>query len=198
MESNRVRETKKKIKDAFLELYKQKRIEKISIKEITAKAQINRGTFYVYYIDIYDLQEKIEDEAIEEIKKHAVPVIKTLLMNKKLDVEMMPKEFFYEEHAMLELFFGESAEIRAVKKLKKLMRENIIETLELKNDKDTIERVKLKYALEYITSAQLGIIGYWFRDKMGLPMEELGEIIEKINLNGAITYLTDEIKKVDV
>nr|WP_315023511.1 TetR/AcrR family transcriptional regulator [uncultured Aminipila sp.] len=198
MESKRVQDTKQKIKDAFLELYKQKRIEKISIKEITEKAHINRGTFYVYYIDIYDLQEKVENDAIEQIKKHALPVIKALIMNKKIDMGVLPKEFFYGEQAMLELFFGESAEIRAIKKLKKIMQETVMEMFDLQNGIDDLGKVKLKYALEYVSSAQLGIVGYWFKNNMELPMEELGKIVEKINQNGVITYISKELKKVDV
>jgi len=66
-ESQRVFETKERIRDAFFELYGMKKIERISIKEITDKAQLNRGTFYVYYKDIYDLLEKTEDELIEEL-----------------------------------------------------------------------------------------------------------------------------------
>lgn len=195
-ESKRVRETKQRIKDAFLELYRQKRIERISIKEITEKANINRGTFYVYYIDIYDLQEKVEDDAIEQIKEHALPVIKALIMNKKIDMDVLPTEFFYGEKAMLELFFGESAEIRAIKKLKKIMQETVIEMFELQNGIDDLGKVKLKYALEYVSSAQLGMMGYWFKNNMELPMEELGKIIEKINQNGVIPYISKELKNV--
>ncbi|WP_312653833.1 TetR/AcrR family transcriptional regulator [Aminipila sp.] len=194
MESKRVQDTKQRIKNAFLELYKQKRIEKISIKEITEKAHINRGTFYVYYIDIYDLQEKVENEAIDQIKKHALPVIRALIMNKKIDTGVLPKEFFYGEQAMLELFFGERAELRAVKKLKKIMQETVMEMFDLQNGIDDLGKVKLKYALEYVSSAQLGMIGYWFKNNMDLPIEELGKIIEKINQNGVITYISKELK----
>lgn len=189
MESKRVSETKRKIKVAFLELYKKKRIEKISIKEITEKAQVNRGTFYVYYIDIYDLKEKIEDETIEKIKTYIFPVIKELLENKRIESTMLEKEFFLRERAALELFFSESAETRAIKKLKDFMQAVIIEMLNLPQNLNDVERVKIKYALEYITSAQLGIMGYWFRNNMELPMNELKTIIESINLTGAITYV---------
>ncbi|QHI72853.1 TetR-like C-terminal domain-containing protein [Aminipila terrae] len=195
MESSRVRETKQKIKEAFLDLYKQKRIEKISIKEITDRAQINRGTFYVYYVDIYDLKEKVEEEAIEEIKEHALPVIKALIMRQKIDSEVLPKEFFYKEQAILELFFGESAEISAIKKLKKIMQETVVEMFELQKGIDDSGKIKLKYALEYVASAQLGIMAHWFQNNKELPIEELGEIIEKINLTGVITYITNELKE---
>ena len=61
----RVKYTKKVIKDTFLSLLEKKNISNISVKELCEMADINRGTFYRYYIDIYDLLKKIEDEFIE-------------------------------------------------------------------------------------------------------------------------------------
>ncbi|WP_312094602.1 TetR/AcrR family transcriptional regulator [Aminipila sp.] len=197
MESKQVQETKRKIKNAYLELYRKKRIEQISIKEITERAELNRGTFYVYFADIYDLRDKIEEEAMEEIRKHALPVIKTLMLNKKLNTEILPKEFFLKEQAILELFFGDRAEAKTVNKLKKIMQEAVMEILGLREGIADSEKVKLNYALEYVSSGQLGLMGYWFKNRMELPMEELGEMMGKINLTGVITYLFNDIKKAD-
>lgn len=48
-------QTKACLREAFWTLYTKKPIEKISIKEITDLAGYNRGTFYLYYKDVYDL-----------------------------------------------------------------------------------------------------------------------------------------------
>ncbi len=60
----RVERTKKNIKNAFLELRSKKPLEKITIKELSELAVINRATFYTHYQDIYDLSEHIEDEIV--------------------------------------------------------------------------------------------------------------------------------------
>ena len=61
-------QTKANLRTAFWSLYKEKAIEKITIKEITDAAGYNRGTFYLYYKDVYDLFNKIEEELLEEIR----------------------------------------------------------------------------------------------------------------------------------
>ena len=61
-------QTKANLKDAFWKLYTEKSIEKISIKEITDLAGYNRGTFYLYYKDVYDIFSQIEDELLDKIK----------------------------------------------------------------------------------------------------------------------------------
>ena len=61
-------ETKQNLRDAFWELYQNAPIEKISIKEITDKAGYNRSTFYLYYTDIYDIRDQLEDRLLAEIR----------------------------------------------------------------------------------------------------------------------------------
>ena len=48
-------QTRMNLQEAFWNLYKEKPIEKITIKEVTNLAGYNRGTFYLYYKDIYDM-----------------------------------------------------------------------------------------------------------------------------------------------
>lgn len=63
----RVKRTTKNIKDAFYELRKKKSVEKISVKELSELAMINKATFYLHYRDIYELSDKLENELIGEI-----------------------------------------------------------------------------------------------------------------------------------
>lgn len=63
----RVKRTTKSIKDAFFELRKKKSIEKISVKELSEAAMINKATFYLHYKDIYDLSDSLEEELIDKI-----------------------------------------------------------------------------------------------------------------------------------
>ena len=51
----RIEKTKTAIHNTFLELRSKKPLEKITIKELCEKAQINKSTFYSHYKDIYDL-----------------------------------------------------------------------------------------------------------------------------------------------
>ena len=61
----RTSKTEKNIRNAFIELRSKKTIEKISIKELTELASVNKSTFYRHYTDIYALSENIEDDLVE-------------------------------------------------------------------------------------------------------------------------------------
>ena len=62
----RVERTKESIKNSFLELMKEKEFEKITVKDITTRARINRGTFYIHYLDKYDLMKQMQEKVIEK------------------------------------------------------------------------------------------------------------------------------------
>ena len=68
----RTERTKRSIANAFLELRKQKSIEKITVKELAELAYINKATFYTHYHDIYDLSDQLENEFMDSII-HALP-----------------------------------------------------------------------------------------------------------------------------
>ena len=66
-EDRRVRRTKKLLTQALTELLQKKQINEITVKELTDLADMNRGTFYLYYRDIFDMLEKIEAELFQKL-----------------------------------------------------------------------------------------------------------------------------------
>ena len=65
----RIEKTKRSIYDAFISLRENKPLEKLTVKELCEAADINKSTFYVYYHDVYDLSDKIENEIITKVIK---------------------------------------------------------------------------------------------------------------------------------
>ncbi|WP_256084739.1 TetR family transcriptional regulator, partial [Staphylococcus aureus] len=65
----RVVKTRASIKKAFMTLLFEKDFDTISIKEITEFAQIGRKTFYLHYIDKYDLLDQIVSEKLIELEQ---------------------------------------------------------------------------------------------------------------------------------
>lgn len=70
-----VRNTKKKLRDELLRLMQTKSVNEITAKELAELADVNRGTFYFHYSDIYDLLHSIEDDFFAQLEQmlNAVP-----------------------------------------------------------------------------------------------------------------------------
>lgn len=65
----RTRYTQQIITTAFWRLLQQKPMEKITVKEVCALAQINRGTFYRHFRDCYDLMEQLQEQALDKLEE---------------------------------------------------------------------------------------------------------------------------------
>jgi AcrR family transcriptional regulator len=63
----RVRRTKDLLRTHLLQLLMRKRLNEITVKELCEAANINRGTFYLHYMDVFDLFEKIQGDMYTEI-----------------------------------------------------------------------------------------------------------------------------------
>lgn len=63
----RVKKTKTSIINAFLQLRTNKPLERITVKELSDLAEINKATFYLHYKDIYDLSEALETELLDSV-----------------------------------------------------------------------------------------------------------------------------------
>ena len=61
----RKRYTQMVLKQSFLKLLKEKPVNRITVKEVCALAQLNRATFYAHYSDCFALMESIENELID-------------------------------------------------------------------------------------------------------------------------------------
>ena len=67
MENRRISITKQLLCESFMSLLKQKPIDKISVTELCQAANVNRGSFYAHYADVYDLLGQIEGIVYERL-----------------------------------------------------------------------------------------------------------------------------------
>ncbi len=61
--------TKQAIRQAYMELLEEKPFDKVTVKDIVMRCELNRNTFYYYYRDIYDVLEDIFAEEREHLKQ---------------------------------------------------------------------------------------------------------------------------------
>ncbi|WP_230137503.1 TetR/AcrR family transcriptional regulator, partial [Peribacillus frigoritolerans] len=63
----RIVRTQEAIKKAFLELMSEKNFDSMTIQDISDRANINRATVYLHYLDKFDLLDKIIEEHINNM-----------------------------------------------------------------------------------------------------------------------------------
>ena len=175
-------QTKQNLIDAFWSLYCEKRIEKITVKEIAQMAEYNRGTFYEYFTDVYDV--------LEQIEQLLIPTLDELPPTTKLEHDI-PFDMFlnlYEQNCKYySVLLGDNGDPAFVSKLKNSIKPLIMKKISKKVDRNDIE---LDFILEYILSAMIGILSYWFRMNKVLPAESLVLLMYQLMDNEVMNELT--------
>ena len=62
----RTRYTRQTIRDTLLELMREKGFRRVTVTEVCKRAEINRGTFYLHYLDLSDVLDDILTELMSE------------------------------------------------------------------------------------------------------------------------------------
>lgn len=190
MKENVVRtyQTKKDIMDAFWSLYCEKRIEKITVKEVIHKAGYNRSTFYQYFKDIYDVLEQIENEIIPT--KDELPALSLGNMEIGMPVELVMKLYDKNKEYYC-ILLGDKGDPAFASKLKNAIKDALKEALSSEVKMDLIE---LEYILEFVLSAMIGIMSYWFKQDVKISSQALAILIKDLMENGIIP----KMNKVDL
>lgn len=66
MTDRRIRKTQHALQEAFIQLIMEKELNQITVKELCARADINKSTFYLHYRDIYDLASALKSRLLND------------------------------------------------------------------------------------------------------------------------------------
>lgn len=170
----RIRYTKMVIKEQFASLLQEKPLNKVTVKEICERAEINRATFYRYYNDPYDLLEKIEQEFLEDMYdrlEHSVSIgfKKTFLL-------MLEK--MKENINLYQALFSENGDRQFIEKLLILCYKKHAVNMHQKFYKLPFHQQDFLYY--FIAQGCGGILTQWVAGGMEIPMEEVADFAEKL------------------
>ncbi len=181
----RVRKTKQQLQDGFIYLRKQKDLKEITVKELCELTDLNRGTFYLHYKDIYDLSEQLEESLFvsfqEVLDKHTITSeYKTIDSPKPLlrDILLLIKD----NSEFCTMLLSDTGEIAFVNKLKKLV-------LDIAFKKcidlfDFNKKEHFTYSYNFILYGCIGIIESWLLNGLIEPPEEIAHLTSQMILEG--------------
>jgi AcrR family transcriptional regulator len=187
----RIIRTKRMIRDALSELIGEKGFDGITVTDLTIKADINRGTFYLHYRDKYDLLEQSEDEIIKEFYELAkefnpLDIINFNMENEPLPFAVKMFEYLKENATFMKAILGSKGDPTFQIKFKDFMRVNLFEEKIVKQLNKINMLVPQEYLIAYIISAHLGVIQQWLASGMVQSPREMALILPKMTLAGPL------------
>ncbi|HFG0235120.1 TPA: TetR/AcrR family transcriptional regulator [Staphylococcus aureus] len=193
-EDRRIRKTKSSIKQAFTKLLQEKDLEKITIRDITTRADINRGTFYLHYEDKYMLLADMEDEYISELTTYTQF---DLLRGSSIEniantfVNNILKNIFQHIHDNLE-FYHTILQLERTSRLELKINEHIKNNMQRYiSINHSIGGIPEMYFYSYVSGATISIIKYWVMDKQPISVDELAKHVHNIVFNGPLRIMAE-------
>lgn len=178
-EDQRVRITKKIIKESFLKLVLEKPIYKISIRELCDQAQISRGTFYLHYEDIYQLQDEIEDTLMKELVERVHTLKEKDYEHYENSVMTVIFQCLCDHADICEAMLGPHGDRVFIAKLlsfgKRVCVDLHIQNLEVADEKE------LEYFYTFISAGCIGLLRKWIvSDRAKEDADKVAKIAEDI------------------
>lgn len=182
--------SRKLIKAAFLEIAAEKEISKITIKELTEKANINRGTFYSHYNDVYDVLEHIEDDIIENLSLFLDNINHETAVERLGDIAL-PIDCYLNRDVKISRRLLDSRESALFfKKLNKIIRAHL-----LANERYTSAfktTAELSICTNFITCGFAGVLQSCMESNEPHAPEDIKRILNRLIENGIHAFTQNE------
>lgn len=178
----RVRKTKEILKNNLILLMKDKSIDSITVTELCEKADINRGTFYLHYKDVFQMLEEIEQELFKEFQDRILSHESSI--NKVCTKPILQDIFSFiaQNSDFCMVVLCERGDMVFLKKIVSLIYEkgyNGWSNIFNKSDKDLFD----KY-YSFILYGAIGLIDHWLKNGLKESPEYMATLTENIILNG--------------
>ncbi len=184
----RIIRTKESIREALIELIEEKGFEAITVKDITTRARINRGTFYVHYENKFDLITKLEDEFMHNLAQIAKQNIKHDSDPVEVDLprilETAVFEYLNESGDFLHAVLGPKGNVTFQTRLKDFMLNIMFEGQNpLVREEGLL--VSKQYLATYIASAHIGVIQKWLETGRKESPQEIAQFLANLTAKGS-------------
>lgn len=179
----RIRKTRQQLRQSLTALLKVKPIQDITVKELADMADINRGTFYLHYRDVFDLLNQIEDELLTELETLLEQYQPGDILSNTVQIFNNLYELVQKNSELVGILIGEHGELNFVNRLNHILREKCLRDWMEHFRKDRDNTFEAYYV--FVTSGCMGLVQYWLNNGMKETPLELAKLTEQMILNGA-------------
>ncbi len=179
-EDLRITKTKLALTNSLLELMATVGFEKISVQMLTKHAMISRTTFYLHYLDKYDLLDKVENEILSNLQGIVFPFVSTI--KEQADFTNIPKliieplySYIFENKHFFTLIFSDKGDPAFINKFYDTIKNTMLTFFNESNF-----TIPSHYAISVVVSIQVSLIKEWLTSGMKETPVELADMISTL------------------
>lgn len=185
-EDKRTRRSKRLLKQGLSELLKEKSFADISVKDITEKMDMNRGTFYLHYKNTHDLLVSLEMEMFEDAQAmidEYLPKIDGFSVQPVFEPVL---DYIIEHKEICKTLFNDNYAGMFVDRLYKLIYEN--GAYIVKDRFVNASESEIGFVISFIIYGLIGLIKDWFSNMDKVTKQEILKVADRL-VDGACRRL---------
>ncbi|MBB6634130.1 TetR/AcrR family transcriptional regulator [Cohnella thailandensis] len=177
----RILKSRQAIQSTFLDMLDKEGFDEITVRNISEKANIGRKTFYLHFMDKYDLLDKIVDEHITQLQE---------ICDQKKDIGLMQGSilwfYYFEQHKS---FFAALFKSRDASSFRNKLLSFTIGELNKKLNVDSQPIIDKPIFLKFLGTATMGVLESYVLDEVDSDIETVAtQVAELYKLNIQMTF----------
>ena len=179
--------SRKMIREAFIELLKEKDFSKITVTDIVTRADINRGTFYAHYTDTHAIVEEIEQEIIDRMVESFKEFRYQSFFRDPLPLLKSVAEWVQTDMESYRILLNTSGSREFLLKLQRVFFEHMAQDTTIPEAIRNSSRFKLQ--AQFFAAGTVSLYESWFRGELKMSPDEIAlEISRLIQENADMIY----------
>ncbi|MBR4889318.1 MAG: TetR/AcrR family transcriptional regulator [Clostridia bacterium] len=180
-EDRRVRKTKRLLRQGLSQLILEKSIKDITVRELTELVDINRGTFYIHYRDIYDMVAQLEDEILNELStiltSHTAREGTDIIQEARaLLVELYT--YVADNRDLCMALLGQNGDIAFLRSLEKMVHDGCLKALLDSFPQAHVQQ--LEYLYEFASAGSAATMRTWLSEGMKESPEDMAALTQQL------------------
>lgn len=182
-------QTKKKIASAYLQLMIESP-EELNVTEIVKKAEINRGTFYLHFSNVKDVEKHIENELAKNFKELELDFRQVQINKTPETIIAKLNEILLKDLEFYRLFITAASQTNLMEVIKKSLLISISNNFQVMRYVMNYERFKT--VVQYIAGGAISAYTDWFKGHIDCTLEELSDNLALLIKNGLKDFIKDD------
>lgn len=183
----RIARSKRALRSALIELIEERGLDDVSVNDLCARADLNRGTFYNHFHDKDDLVTTLEDEVISDLERiqeqmkdlTVMDLVRYRMRKQPLPFLVDLFDYLREQGDFLHAITGPGGDIRFAPRLRDSVCANLIRTI-LHERYRANPTPFVQYYVAFYATAYLGVIEHWIETGMQESSEDMALIAMRL------------------
>lgn len=170
--------SRRMIREAYMELLKEKDLSKITVTDIITRVDLNRATFYAHYPDVRGVTEEIENEIIEKMLEVLKEFQFTSFFRNPAPLLLKISRYLEEDTDFYRILVRANGSEIFMEKLKKVFSDHMLNDSDIPESMQQSKMVELRVC--YFAGGIVNLYKQWFRGDLNCTLNDIALEVSKL------------------